>query len=48
MGFVVLFVELVEHEEEVFNIPCMLWRLVVFSADSVSEGVGGNGWDPSE
>lgn len=48
MGFVGSFVEAVQHVEEVLDVGEVLGGLVVGAADSVTVGVGGDGWDQAD
>ena len=48
VGFEVIFVELVQHVEEVFNEACIFMGLIVFTTDTMTVGVGCDGGHSSE
>lgn len=42
MRFVVRFIESIKHVQEVFYITCVFMRLIIFSTDSMTIGIGSN------
>ena len=48
VGFVVTFVEMIEHVEEIFNIAQVLSWHIVLSTNSVSIRIGSNGWHQTQ